>query len=63
MTLAPQWPLRVWAVLEPPSVSAAGADQVRALLRPCPDAMLAFHPVAKAVGNVRNDGPELIEAV
>ncbi len=42
---------------------ATGADQVRALVRPCPEAMLAFHPVAKAVGNVRNDGPELIEAV
>ena len=28
---------------------ATGTDQVRALVRPCPEAMLAFHPVAKAV--------------
>lgn len=41
----------------------ADADLVRALIRPCPDAMLACHRVAKAVGNVRNDGPDLIEAV
>ena len=30
------------------------------LLSPCPDAMLSMHPVSKAVGNVRNEGAQLI---
>ena len=30
------------------------------LLRPCPPERIAFHPVGTAVGNVRNDGPELV---
>jgi putative SOS response-associated peptidase YedK len=33
------------------------------LLRPAPEGVLRFWPVDKAVGNVRNDGPELIERV
>ena len=32
-----------------------------ALLRPCPDEWIAAHEVGPAIGNVRNDGPELIE--
>lgn len=32
------------------------------LIAPCPDAMLRMHPVSKAVGNVRNEGPQLIDA-
>jgi putative SOS response-associated peptidase YedK len=41
------------------------ADPARlsALLRPCPEERLAMHPVARAVGNVRNEGAELIAAV
>lgn len=31
------------------------------LLRPFPDDALAYYPVSKAVNNVRNNGPELIE--
>ena len=30
------------------------------LLSPCPDAMRSMHPVSKAVGNVRNEGAQLI---
>ena len=30
------------------------------LLRPCPPEWIALHPVGAAVGNVRNDGPELV---
>ena len=37
------------------------ADQVQALLRPCPEAALAAYPVSKAVGNVRNEGAGLIQ--
>lgn len=40
---------------------AAGREDLLALLRPCPDAWLRIHPVSARVGNVRNDGPELLE--
>ena len=30
------------------------------LLRPCPPERVAYHPVGAALGNVRNDGPELV---
>jgi putative SOS response-associated peptidase YedK len=33
------------------------------LLRPNPEGTLVHHPVGRAVGNVRNDGPELVEEV
>lgn len=33
------------------------------LLRPCPDSWLDMHPVARTVGNIRNQGPECIEPV
>ena len=33
------------------------------LLRPAPEDVLRIWPVDKKVGNVRNDGPELIEPV
>lgn len=36
---------------------------VAALLRPAPEDVLRFWPVDSKVGNVRNDGPELIEPV
>jgi putative SOS response-associated peptidase YedK len=47
-----EWPL--WLGEEP-----ANANSVSALLRPCPSSDLALWPVSKAVGSVRNDGPEL----
>jgi putative SOS response-associated peptidase YedK len=36
---------------------------VLALLRPAGEDVLRFWPVDKKVGNVRNDGPDLIEPV
>ena len=36
-------------------------QETRALLQQATDQEIVFHPVAKAVGNVANDGPELIE--
>ena len=41
--------------------SAAPGD-LQALLRPCPDGWIEAYEVGAAVGNVRNDGPMLIEA-
>ena len=46
------WPL--WLGEEP-----ANANAVAALLRPCHSSDLTLWPVSKAVGSVRNDGPEL----
>lgn len=37
--------------------------QLQELLRPAPDDLLEWHAVTRAVGNVRNDGPELIESI
>jgi hypothetical protein len=33
------------------------------LLRPCPPERIALHSVGAAVGNVRNEGQELVAAV
>jgi putative SOS response-associated peptidase YedK len=33
------------------------------LLRPAPEDVLRFWPIDKKVGNVRNDGPDLIERI
>ena len=41
----------------------AGAADLKALLRPYPSEDLTMWPIDKAVGNVRNDGPELIKPV
>jgi putative SOS response-associated peptidase YedK len=41
----------------------AALDEVQALLVPCPDSVLKLWPVGRAVGNTRNDGPELAEPV
>ena len=46
-----------WAWLN----GATAADQVQALVRPCPEAALAVYPVGRAVGNVRNEGAGLIQ--
>jgi putative SOS response-associated peptidase YedK len=42
---------------------ASEPDALSDLLGPCPDPRLALHPVTRAVGNVRNEGPELIAAI
>ena len=39
--------------------TAADQPQLRAMLRPYPDAGMAFWPVDRRVGNVRNDSPDL----
>ena len=41
---------------------ASTLETARDLLGPCPDEVLALHPVTRAVGNVRNEGSELIMA-
>jgi len=38
-------------------------DRVLPLLVPTPRGTLVHHPVSKEVGNVRNNGPELMEAI
>jgi len=38
-------------------------NEVAMQIAPCPDAEIAMHPVARAVGNVKNNAPGLIEAV
>jgi putative SOS response-associated peptidase YedK len=55
-------------ILEPEDVDrwladATGPAEVQAMCRPAPDGVLAWHPVSTAVGNVRNNGPQLIEPV
>jgi hypothetical protein len=35
-------------------------DELLTLLKPCPDEELKIWPVDKMVGNVRNNGPQLI---
>ncbi len=37
-------------------------DALAALLRPAPDESMSIHPVSLRVNNVRNEGPDLIEA-
>jgi putative SOS response-associated peptidase YedK len=47
------WPK--WLSEEP-----ATEEELVALLKPCPDEALKVWPVDNAVGNVRNNGPQLI---
>jgi putative SOS response-associated peptidase YedK len=41
--------------------AAASEDELKAMLKPCPAKLIKMWPVGKAVGNVRNNGPELAE--
>jgi putative SOS response-associated peptidase YedK len=50
------WPQ--WLGEEP-----ASEDELLALLKPCPDEALKIWPVDKAVGNVKNIGPQLAMTV
>jgi putative SOS response-associated peptidase YedK len=47
--------------------TTASEDELLALLRPCPDDVLKIWPVGKAVGkavgNVKNTGPQLVMPV
>lgn len=52
-------------ILEPEAAArwldpATPPDEIQALCRPAADGVLTFHRVSKAVGNVRNNSPELI---
>ncbi len=38
-------------------------DDPRELLQPAPAGILTWHPVDPAVGNIRNEGPQLIEPI
>ncbi len=38
-------------------------DLLRSLLAPAPDGVLEMHPVSRRVNDVREDGPDLVEAV
>ena len=40
--------------------SCQDVSELEKLLRPCPNELLRAYPVSKMVGNVRNDGPELL---
>jgi putative SOS response-associated peptidase YedK len=42
------------------SEEPATEEELLAMLKPCADDMLKIWPVAKAVGNVRNKGAELV---
>jgi len=50
-------PKASWALWLDP---ASQIREVQPLLVPFPDALMAAHPVGQAVGNVRNDSPDLI---
>jgi putative SOS response-associated peptidase YedK len=50
------WPK--WLGEEP-----ASEDELLALLKPCPDGDLKIWPVDKAVGNVKNNGPQLVRPI
>lgn len=43
--------------------ATAEPDALRALLSPCPPERLTCWTIGPAVGNVKNDGPALIEPV
>jgi putative SOS response-associated peptidase YedK len=47
-----------WLGEEPATV-----DELKAVLKPCPDDELSMWPVSKAVGNVKNNDPSLIEPI
>jgi putative SOS response-associated peptidase YedK len=36
-------------------------DELESMLHPAPEGTLAHYPVSRDVGNIRNDGPELLE--
>lgn len=44
-------------------VQAREVDDLKAMLRPCPDSWLTAHPVSKYVNSPKNEGPECIAAV
>jgi putative SOS response-associated peptidase YedK len=53
-------PASCWAAWLDPSINDSAL--LTAMLRPAPDDILTMHAVSVAVNNVRNKGPELVEA-
>src|SRR6185437_6493030 len=41
----------------------ASADELKGLLKPCPPELMEAVKIGPAIGNVKNDGPELIDRV
>ena len=54
---------RMPVILEPRQFTAWLEDADRDVLKACADELLGAHRVGKAVGNVRNNGPELMAKV
>jgi len=54
-------PRDAWATWLDPAEQ--DAELLRSLLEPAPDGVLEMHPVSRRVNDVREDGPQLIEAV
>lgn len=42
---------------------ACELDQIAEIMKPCPDGLLKVWPVSRAVGNVRHNVPELVQAI
>ena len=53
----------VWWVTDWPIWLGEMVGDPTTLLRPAPEDVLRLWPVDKKVGNVRNDGPDLIEPI
>ena len=53
-------PQEAWGIWLDPAVQTR---ELRPLLVPYPSEQMRAHRVGTAVGNVRNDGPELLEPV
>ena len=53
----------VWWVADWPIWLGEVEGDPTTLLRPAPEDVLRLWPVDKKVGNVRNDGPDLIEPI
>jgi putative SOS response-associated peptidase YedK len=57
------WPVVILAEADRPKwlgEEPATEQELLTLLKPCPDEALKIWPVDKAVGNVRNTGPQLV---
>ena len=60
---------RMPVILDPKDYAAwldpanAATDELKALLRPCPDEMVAAHPVSTRVNAPKNDEPALLDPV
>jgi putative SOS response-associated peptidase YedK len=62
---AAQWHNRMPLILEPNTWDlwlSGDADAAAVLMKPANEDVLVSRPVSKAVGNVKNNGPELLEA-